>query len=127
MFYYQNALKFTFRALVLENFLGGMPPRQTPLVLHVQLGPPTMRYLLRLCKTLRCWLCSTRYTAVRINNCLKRTSAMKVATMKITDDFRCEWKPSRAYHKAIHVPTTKSSLFAVSKDDGTQRRTLVSL
>jgi len=30
---------------------------------------------------------------------LKRTSAIKVATMKITDDFRYEWKPSHAYHK----------------------------
>jgi len=30
---------------------------------------------------------------------LKRTSAIKVATMKITGDFYYEWKPSRAYHK----------------------------
>jgi len=30
-------------------------------------------------KMLHCQLCSTRYTAVRINNCLKITSAMKVA------------------------------------------------
>jgi len=28
--------------------------------------------------------------------------------MKIMDNFRCEWKPSHAYHK--------STLFAVSKD-----------
>jgi len=44
-------------------------------------------------KTLCCQLCSTHYIAVRINNCLKRTSAIKVATMKITDDFHYEWKP----------------------------------
>ena len=44
-------------------------------------------------KTLRYQLCSTRYAAVRINNCLKRTFAIKVAT---TDDFCNKWKPSRA-------------------------------
>ena len=32
--------------------------------------------------TLRCQLCSTRYTVVRINNCSKSTSAIKVATVK---------------------------------------------
>jgi len=32
-------------------------------------------------------LCSTHYTAVRINNCLKITSAIKVAPIKITDDL----------------------------------------
>jgi len=42
-------------------------------------------------------LCSS--TAVQINNCLKRTFVINVATMKITDDFRNKWKPSRAYHK----------------------------
>jgi len=36
-------------------------------------------------KTLRYQLCSTRYAAVRINNCLKRTFVIKIAT---TDDFR---------------------------------------
>ena len=59
--------------------------------------------------TLRCWLCSTRYTAVRIKNCFKNTSAIEVATMKNTDDFHYEGKPSRA--------TTISTLFAVSKDE----------
>jgi len=33
------------------------------------------------------------------SNCLKRTSAIKVTTMKITDDFHFEWKPFRAYHE----------------------------
>jgi len=51
---------------------------------------------------LQCWLCSTRYTAVWINNCLKRTSAIKVATMKITDDF---W--------SHQVRATKLTLFMV--------------
>jgi len=38
-------------------------------------------YLLSEKKTLRYQLCSTRYAAVRINNCLKRTFVIKVATM----------------------------------------------
>ena len=33
--------------------------------------------------TLHCRLCSTHYTAVRIKNCLKSTSAIKTATIKI--------------------------------------------
>jgi len=50
-------------------------------------------------KTLCCHLSSTHCTAVQINNCLKRTFAIKVSTMKIMDSFHYEWKPSRAYHK----------------------------
>ena len=65
--------------------------------------------------TLCCRLCSTRYTAVRIKNCLKSTSAIEIATMKNTDDFFYEGKPSRA--------TTKLTLLVVSKDEW---RTLVS-
>ena len=59
--------------------------------------------------TLRCWLCSTGYTAVQIKNCSKSTSTNKIATMKNMDDFCYEGKPSCA--------TTKSTLFAVSKDE----------
>ena len=58
--------------------------------------------------TLHCWLCSIHYTAVRIKNCFKNTSAIEVATMKHADDFHYEGKPSRV--------TTKLTLFAVSKD-----------
>ena len=58
---------------------------------------------------LRCRLCSTRYTAVQIKNCLKSTSAIIIATMKNTDDFHFEGNPSRA--------TAKSTPFAVSKDE----------
>ena len=53
-------------------------------------------------------MCSACYTAVRIKNYLKSTSAIKVATMKNITDFRYEEKPSRA--------TAKSTLFAFSKD-----------
>ena len=59
--------------------------------------------------TLRCRLCSTRYTAVQIKNCLKSTSAIKIATMTNTKDFRYKGKPSHAI--------AKSTLFAVSKDE----------
>ena len=59
--------------------------------------------------TLHCRLCSTCYTAVLIKNCLKSTSAIKISTMKNTDDFHYEGKPSRA--------TAKSTLSAVSKDE----------
>ena len=61
--------------------------------------------------TLHCWPCSTCYTAVRINNinCSKSTSANRIITMKNTDDFRYEGKPSHA--------TTKSTLFTVNKDE----------
>jgi len=38
-------------------------------------------------KTLRYQLCLTHYAAVQINNSLKRTFVIKVATMKITDDL----------------------------------------
>ena len=57
--------------------------------------------------TLRCRLCSTRYTAVRIKNCLKSTSAIIIATMKNTDDFRFEGKPSRARAKSTPFPVSK--------------------
>ena len=58
---------------------------------------------------LRCRLCSTRYTVIRIKNCLKSAFAIKIAIMKNTDDFRFEGKPSRA--------RTKSTPFPVSKDE----------
>ena len=59
--------------------------------------------------TLRCRLFSTCFTAVQIKNCLKTTSAIKVATIKNTNDFRYKGKPS--------CTTTKLTLFAVSKDE----------
>ena len=52
---------------------------------------------------------SGHYTTVRIKNCSKSTSAIKIATMKNTDDFHFEGKPSHA--------TAKSTLLAVSKDE----------
>ena len=57
--------------------------------------------------TLRCRLCSTRYTAVRIKNCLKSTSAIEIATVKNMDDFRFEGKPSRARAKSTPFPVSK--------------------
>jgi len=49
-----------------------------------------------------------RYTAVQINDCLKRTSAIKEATT-ITDNFHYKCG-------SYHVPTTKTTLFMVNKD-----------
>ena len=54
-------------------------------------------------------LCATRYTAVQIKNCSKSTSAIKIATMKNTDDFHYGGKPSSAI--------AKLTLFAVNKDE----------
>ena len=59
--------------------------------------------------TLLCWLCSTRYTAVRIKSYLKNTYTIKIATMKNTDDYHYEGKPSCA--------TAKSTLLTVGKDE----------
>ena len=59
--------------------------------------------------TFHCRLCSTHYKAVRIKNCLKSTSAIKITNMKNMDDFCFKGKPSRA--------TAKSTPFAVSKDE----------
>ena len=59
--------------------------------------------------TLHCWLCSTHYTAIQIKNCLKSTSAIKIATMKNTDNFHFQGKPSYAIVKSIP--------FLVSKDE----------
>ena len=57
--------------------------------------------------TLRCWLCSTRYTAIRIKKCLKSTSAIKIATMKNMDGFHLEGKPSHACAKSTPFPVSK--------------------
>ena len=57
---------------------------------------------------LRCRLCSTHYTALQSKNCLKSTSAIKVATMKNTNSFHYEGKPSPA--------AAKLTPFTVSKD-----------
>ena len=58
---------------------------------------------------LLCQLFLPCYTAVRIKNCLKSTSVIKVATMKNTDNFRCT--------KEASLATTKLLLFNVSKDE----------
>ena len=66
---------------------------------------------------LRCRLCSTRYTAIRIKNCLKSTSAIKIATMKNTENFRFEGKPPRARAKLIPFPISKDE-WDIKKDTG---------
>ena len=58
---------------------------------------------------LHCQLCSTCYTAVQIKNSSKSTSAIKIATMNNTADF--------CYEENLSCATTKSTLFAVNKDE----------
>ena len=58
------------------------------LKLQFQSGTPFLKVWIRPCIMLRCRLCSTRYTAVRIKNCLKSTSAIKIATMRATMKIR---------------------------------------
>ena len=62
--------------------------------------------------TLCCQLCSNKNFWLHSStnkNFWKSTSAIKVATMKNTDDFCYEGKQSRA--------TTKSALFTLNKDE----------
>ena len=58
--------------------------------------------------TLCCRLCSTRYTAVQIENCLKSTSAIKTTTMKIR---------TISIAKGSHHVLSPNRHFTVSKDE----------
>ena len=62
--------------------------------------------------TLHYQLCSTHYTALQFKNCSNSTPAIKVATMKNTDDFHYEGKPSHTNAKSTHFTVT-----SVSKDE----------
>ena len=84
-----------------------IPHQKKEMELHV----PAINYHLKseVSIMLCCQLCSTHYTALRIKNCSKSTSAIKVTkSMKNTDDFHYEGKPSHA--------TAKLTSFAASKD-----------
>ena len=73
---------------------------------------------------LHCRLCSTRYPAVRIKNCLKSTSAIKTTTIKNMDDFLHE---GNSFMKGSHYVLSPNQHFLLlEKMNGTQRRTLVS-
>ena len=71
--------------------------------------------------TLRCRLCSTRYTAVQIKNCLKSTSTIEIAMMKNMDDFHFEGKPSRARAKLTPFPVSKDE-WDTKEDTGTSMK-----
>ena len=79
-----------------------------PRIPHKEMLPhaPATNYCLKseVSITLCCQLCSTCYTILRIKNCSKSTSAIKVATMKNTDDFRHKGKPSRA---TVKIPVSQ--------------------
>jgi len=53
---------------------------------------------------IHCALSSTMFNPLHSKNCLKRTPAIKVATMKFTNNLHYERKPysSHAYHKNQH-------------------------
>ena len=67
--------------------------------------------------TLRCRLCSTRYTAVRIKNCLKSTSAYQNSHDKNTDNFHFKGKPLHAHAKSIPFPVSKDE-WGTKEDTG---------
>ena len=83
----------------------------TALKKEIMLHAPAINYRLKseVSITLRCQVCSTCYTALQTKKCSKSTSAIKVATMKNRGDFHYKGKPLHA--------TTKSTCFAVSKDE----------
>ena len=85
---------------------------------EMALRAPTINYRLKseVSIMLHCQLCSTHFTALRIKNCSKNTSAIKVATMINMDNFHYEGKPSCA--------TAKSTPFAVSYDEWDMKNAL---
>ena len=92
--------------------MGACLPLHHPLASYAPaVHPNYINYCLKseVSNMLHCRLCSTCYTAVQIKNCMKNTSAIKIATLKNTEDFHFKGKPSRA--------TSKSTLYTVSKDE----------
>jgi len=65
-----------------------------------------MSQLLSEKKALRCQLCSTHFTAVRINNCLKISHVIKVASIM-----------NSVTNGSYQMPTTKLTLFVMSKGE----------
>jgi len=59
---------------------------------------------------LHCQMCLTCYTTVQINNCLKRTSYNQSSHYK-------NYRRLNFMNGSHHKPTTKSTRFAVSKDE----------
>ena len=92
------------KLIVVAGELTHIPHQKKEMVLHAAAINYRMKSELSI--MLRCQLCSTCYIALRIKNCLKRTSGIKVTTMKIQ---MISIRPSCATAKLTH--------FAVSKDD----------
>jgi len=89
-----------------------------PFILHRnnRTACPTYVFLSSEKKMLRYQPCSTHYAAVRINNCLKTTFVIKVATMKIMDDLM----------EAITCLPLNWHFSWWTKMNGTQRRDVLS-
>ena len=66
---------------------------------------------------LLCQLCSTRCTAIRIKNCLKSTSVIKVATIKHMDKFRYAKEAITCNHRinAFHYQCLYNSMYRYGK------------
>ena len=71
---------------------------------------------------LRCQL-QIHYTVLRIKNCSKSTSAIKIAYMKNTDDFHYERKPSRAIIKLTFLYVSKDE-WDTKEDTGKSMKNL---
>jgi len=69
-----------------------------PCIVYQNNGTVCLNYIYY-CLKGRCFVANYVQPVIQHYNCLKITSAIKVATMKIIDDFRYKWKPSCAYHK----------------------------
>ena len=72
--------------------MNGEPTQNKEMVLHVPATNNDLKSEVSI--TLCCQLCSTCYTTVQIKSCSKSISAIKVVTMKNTDDFHYEGKGS---------------------------------
>ena len=96
-------LIFTFSAKII------LPWLMNPCIPHHK--TVTLQVYLRVKYPLRFFLCSPRYTAVRIKNCLKSTSIIKVATMK---------KEAIKFNHQINAFSLSANM------NGTERRTQVS-
>ena len=106
--------------LNLELFVKHLCNPRIPIERNCAAHPHYINYHLKseVSITFRCWLSSTRYTAVQIKNCSESTSAIKITTMKNTDISISK--------ESYHVLPPNLHLLLSAKMNGAQRRTLVS-
>jgi len=103
-------IKIQGRDTALLLMLNSCIPHQNNCTVH----PSYINYHLMIC----CQLCLTHYTAVWINNCLKRTSAIEVANIKIMK--------KKLWIEANMCLPQNQHFLQWAKMNETQRRALVS-